>query len=137
MQSFVIDSSIAIKWLKNSDENDAEKALEYYKKLKDKEIEIIIPDLLFYELSNFGSRQPNETLIACQELMENFLDPEMGIQVVPPDNELIQRATTLARDLKISAYDASYLAVAEKFSTKLVTADQKLLSIAPDLTVSL
>ncbi len=137
IQGFVIDSSIAIKWLRNSVEADADKALGYYKRFRNGEIEIIIPDLIFYELSNFGSRQPNETLIDCQELIENLLDPEMGIQIIPPDRELIQRTTILAHDLKISGYDASYLAIAEKFNTKLITADKKLLTAAPNLTTSL
>lgn len=133
----VLDTSITIKWLKNSQEIDAKKALAYYKKLRDGKIKVIIPDLMFYELSNFGSRQPSETFFACQELMENIFDPDMRILIIPPDNDLTQRATTLAHDFRISAYDAFYLAVAEKFNTRLVTADKKLLSAAPDLTIPL
>lgn len=135
--SFVIDSSIIIKWIKDSNETDRDKALVLYKKLHNKEIKITIPDLLFYELSNFGSRQPIETLTACHDLINNLFDPEIGVEILPANEELIQYATSLAHDLNISAYDATYLAVAEKYNTKLVTADKKLLTVAPNLTTSL
>ncbi len=133
----VLDTSIIIKWIKDSNEIDRDKALAIYKKLRNKEIAVIIPDLLLYELSNFGSRQQAETLTACHDLINNLFDPELGIEILPANEELVQYAMSIAHDLKISAYDATYLAIAEKFKTKLVTADKKLVLAAPNLAISL
>lgn len=133
----VLDTSIIIKWIKNSEEIDRDKALTLYKKLRSKEITVEVPDLLFYELSNFGSRQPAQALAACHDLINNLFDPELEINVLPANEELIQYAMSLAHDLSISAYDATYLALAEKLNTKLVTADKKLLLAAPALTLPL
>lgn len=133
----VLDTSIIIKWIKDSNEVDRDKALILYAKLRNKEIDITIPDLLFYELSNFGLRQPAETLTACHDLINNLFDPKLGIEILAVNEELIQYAMSMGHDLKISAYDATYLAVAQKYNTKLITADKKLLSAAPELTISL
>lgn len=131
----VIDTSIVIKWIKHSKEEGVSEALEYYQKFQNNEITLAVPDIIFYEISNFASRQTEETSLACQELI-NFL-LESGTEIIPPNKESLAETIALAHTLNISAYDAAYLTTARNSKTKLLTADQKLIQVAPDLTISL
>lgn len=131
----VVDTSIVIKWIKRSTEEGVLEALKYYQKFQNNEIPLTVPDIIFYEISNFASRQIEETRIACQALIDFLF--ESGAEIIPPDKEFLAQAITLANKLNISAYDASYLTAAINSKTKLLTADKKLIASAPDLTIPL
>lgn len=131
----VLDTSIAIKWIKQTNEDGSDEAYSLYQKLQAGETKISVPDLILYELANYASRQKEEIYSACQDFILGIF--ESKIEIVPPDKELIGEAVTLGHDLGVSAYDATYLSLAKRFNTKLVTADRKLLSAAPGLTISL
>lgn len=131
----VLDASIIVKWVKSANEKNVEKAREYYRRFRRKEIDIIVPDLIFYELANLASRQSGEALNIYRELIDSLFCSD--IKIVPPDPELIQDAVEIAHDLEVSAYDAAYLALASRFQTRMVTADDKLCAKAADLTIPL
>lgn len=131
----VLDASIIVKWVKSADEEKVGEARLYFEQLRRKEIEITVPDLIFYELANLASRQSDEAQKIYLELINNLFNSD--IKIVPPDQELIREAVNIAYSFKVSAYDAAYLALASRFQTKLVTADSKLCAKVPDLTISL
>lgn len=131
----VLDTSIAIKWIKQINETDSEKAYSLYQQLQAGEINIAVPDLILYEIANYASRQTEDIFSACLDFIEGIF--ESKIEIVPADKYLIQESAILGHNLKISAYDAVYLCLAKKYETKLITADRKLLLVAPELTISL
>lgn len=131
----VLDASVIIKWTKKESESKIEEALDYYEKLHKNEIEIIVPDLIFYELANISSRQTGAGLGIFIELINNIFCS--NIKIVFPDEELIKNTIKIAKDFKVTAYDATYLACASRFQTKMVTADSKLCAKVPELTIPL
>lgn len=135
MNIVVLDSSVIIKWVKARNEDDVDKALIYYKQFQNKQIQVTLPDLIFYETSNMASRDFPENRALWEEMILNLFSET--IKIVPPDKKLVEDITRLTKAFRITAYDASYIAVAERFNTKLVTADKKLIAAAPDLTISL
>lgn len=86
---------------------------------------LTVPGLLFYEVGNIlicgTARAPTE--IIEQELARLH---QLTLEVVAVDAAAAARTARLARDLGVTFYDATYLALAESLSCDLVTADAKL-----------
>jgi len=120
----VVDASVVLKWFLPG-ETGAPEALELRARHVSDEHPVAAPDLLFYEVANtlaITSRlQPEEADAAWQSLLA------VGVLVHAPDDVLVLRAMDLARDAAITAYDASYIALAERLGCDLVTADLKLI----------
>jgi predicted nucleic acid-binding protein len=125
LKPLVIDASVALKWFL-PDERYGAIALDILDKFVSKEIEIFAPSLLEYEVLNGlliaarRGRIPKKTvLIAAEGLMD--LDIEVdGISSFFPE------ALHFSKSHNLTAYDASYLAVASARKTELVTADENL-----------
>jgi predicted nucleic acid-binding protein len=95
---------------------------------------VAVPDLLFYEAANtlaLTSRlRREEAQAAMDKLARARLD------AYAPDRVSVQRAMTLARQARISAYDATYVALAERLECDFVTADMKLVRKAGDVELA-
>jgi predicted nucleic acid-binding protein len=88
------------------------------------DIEIHVPDLLFYELGNILWLK--ETLVsrdALTILRESFA---LAIQIHPVDLLLSEEAFRFARKHEITFYDASFVALSHLLQASFVTADKKL-----------
>ena len=89
--------------------------------------EIVAPDLLYYEAANVLHRYRRLGVVPA-DVADGCLDVVLGLPVsVHQDPELHRRAAALARELDQSAAcDAHYLALAERLSATLWTADARL-----------
>lgn len=118
----MIDASAATKWFVQ--EKDSEKALLLKTAHENGEARLTAPDLLVYEIANALNYNPkmttDEMIISLEKLLELDLD------LVPPRPDYVSEIARTARKFSISAYDASYVALADMIATKLVTADGKL-----------
>ena len=89
--------------------------------------QIIAPTLLGYEVTNVFHRMSIAGQISPEEaepLLEDALS--LGISL-SGDKALHERALILARSLNLpAAYDAHYLALAEKFNALFYTSDKRL-----------
>lgn len=132
---FVLDSSIIIKWFRADGEEKVVEARNYLVKNLAGEITILVPDLLYYEIANIAKNDK----IQSQDFWEDSLETlfSSSLEVSPPDSNFIKKAYKLAKDLNVSAYDASYLVLARDNGCLLVTPDRELLTNAPDLTTPL
>ncbi len=121
-QTLVVDASTAAKWFLQ--EEDSDKAIIVRDGHIDDRIKLIAPDLIVYEVANalhYDSRVSDAQLAArVQDLYDYDLD------LVPPSAEYTTRTVKTARELSVSVYDASYIALADIIATNLVTADKKL-----------
>ena len=120
MKLFVIDASIAAKWVVEEEGTPEALALRTHAKL-------IAPDLLVAECANIlwkkvarGELLKGEALIAAALLQE--ADVELY-----PMRSLLAPAAQLAIELEHPAYDCLYLAFAAERGCPLVTADGRLL----------
>ena len=120
-----VDASFIIRLLK-SDTEESE-PLRKWREWHEGERPIVAPALLFYEVANalyryvvlghLGFEQARKALEVALELGISLQD----------DSELHLRAVELARELSLpAAYDAHYLALAERLGAEFWTADKKL-----------
>lgn len=119
---FVLDASVVIKWF--SQEKYTEKALKIREMFLKGECEIVVPDLLLYEISNALRYNPNFKENDVKEAIDSLFSMELNIVV--PISEIVKTAATLAFKHNITAYDAVYLALAKEIKFTCVTADKKL-----------
>lgn len=120
MRSFVIDASIAVKWVVEEEGTPESLALRTHAKL-------IAPDLLVAECANIlwkkvarGELLHDEALIAAALLQQADIE-------LYPMRSLLAPAAQLAIELEHPAYDCIYLAFAAERGCPLVTADGRLL----------
>ena len=121
-QTLVIDASAAAKWFLEEEESD--KALIIRDAHIDGRIRLTAPDLIVYEVANalnYNSMISDAQLIAR---VQDFSDYDLDL--VPPSAEYARHIVRTARELSISVYDASYIALSSVMATNLVTADKKL-----------
>jgi predicted nucleic acid-binding protein len=120
---YVVDASVAVKWIAPERMRDHATAL-----LEDLGL-LEAPDLILAEVANAVSvkrrrgEMTREEADAGLEAVQNF------IRVFHPSRRLSSRALEIAFDLDHPVYDCVYLACAEAEGGTLVTADTKLLRV--------
>jgi predicted nucleic acid-binding protein len=121
-QTLIIDASTAAKWF--LEEEDSDKALKLRDAHIEGRVELTAPDLIIYEVANalnYSRKVSTEQLTArVQDLFDYDLD------LIPPSPDYTASAVKTARELSVSLYDASYIALSDIIATNLVTADGKL-----------
>jgi predicted nucleic acid-binding protein len=130
----VIDASVVFKWFL-PDEEYGEKALALLNRYISEDLEIVAPSLLEYVVINGlviarrRSRIKEEKIISAVEGFMNLRIPLIDL------SDLYWRAIHFCKTYNRSAYDASYLALADAEGTALVTADEGLYnSVKMDLS---
>ncbi|MGC8478225.1 MAG: type II toxin-antitoxin system VapC family toxin [Acetobacteraceae bacterium] len=118
MAAYVVDASVAIKWVIAEPGAEAALALLGH--------ELTAPDLLVAECANILWRKHRLGEISLREagLAARLLE-RAEVDLVPM-RRLLDRATALAIALDHPAYDAVYLALAELTGRAFVTADVRL-----------
>lgn len=114
----VVDASVALKWLVEEDGTDA--AFELRSE------ELAAPSLIRIEAANVL-----RTLVRRKAIEQAVAQSLFGllqsapVTIYEPDDELEARALAIALELDHPVYDCVYLALAEKTSATLVSADKK------------
>lgn len=121
--SVVIDASVAIKWFSSRNESDLERAIELQNLHLSRQCLLFAPMLLIYEVSNALRFNPHFADPDLRSAIESLYD--LDLTIVPPGLELALRSARVANTYGVTVYDASYLCLAEKLQTPLVTADMK------------
>lgn len=85
--------------------------------------EIVVPDLILYEMSN-AMRYAGFAPDTIEEALKSLI--ELGIDIVVLPREIINLAVKLSYKYDITVYDAAYLALAITIDAHFVTADKKL-----------
>lgn len=117
----ILDASVVIKWF--LPEEDSDKADLYLETLRKREITIIVPELLFYEVGNTlrsNKVQGNDSdKIAEQLLALPFEKKQM-------DCAYFKKTTCNAGTFGLTFYDAAYVTLMQEERCEFVTADRKL-----------
>ncbi|MBI5969499.1 MAG: type II toxin-antitoxin system VapC family toxin [Deltaproteobacteria bacterium] len=134
MKRAVIDASVVLKWYL-PDEKYGGKALALLTRYISEDLEIAAPSLLEFEVINAlviaqrRGRIREEKIIAA---IEGFIN--LGISLTDL-SDLYSKIIHYCKAYNRSAYDASYLAVADREAITLITADEGLYnSVKKDLS---
>jgi predicted nucleic acid-binding protein len=127
LTSFVLDASVAVKWaIPSGTETLTAEAFQLLKRYSDGKINFIVPDIFWAEVGNVlwkGVRQQRwqqdfAQLAASDTRERDFLTVS--------SQELLSEALAIAFAYDRSVCDCLYVALAIRFKTEMITADERL-----------
>ena len=130
---FVLDASVAITWVMR-DENHPMADLAFQKIQND--WSAVVPAIWWYEVRNvllICERRNRITLDDTAEFLSDLSG--FGIELRPPENS--ESTIDLARQHRLSVYDAAYLALALQLKVPIATLDEALQSAAASIDIPL
>ncbi len=117
---FVVDTSVAIKWVIDEEGSDEADLLQ--------NTDMVAPALLRIEAANVLRTIATRQAVTIDQAVELFLLLQTApVTIVDADETLERRALELALELRHPVYDCVFLALAERTDRQLVTADRRLL----------
>ena len=123
----VVDTSVALKWV--IVEPDSNLAVQLLEEWNNREILIIAPALLAYEITNALYQRVRRSDISferCKQALMGFTSVSIEFDF-SQDFSLSSRAAELANLYNLPAtYDAHYLALAEREQCEFWTADKRM-----------
>lgn len=129
MNEYLIDASVFIAMIDQDDRNHR----AAYELLAESNHSVATIDLARYEVTNVATaawRRPQE----CATLLGLIETVRGDGGVVAPDIETFLDAADIATAHGISAYDATYVAVSNRFGRRLVSCDERDL-VSNDLAI--
>ncbi len=120
----VVDTSVFIKWFKTRDEDLLEEARALLEEIDTRPLEVHAPALLLYEVGNILLLKTRLGSSGLEEAVDHL--ETLPLIVAPPAAPLLKRAARLGRQLALTFYDASFLALAVELDCPYVTADRRL-----------
>lgn len=81
-------------------------------------------ELAAYEVINVAERRWHDTAASARLRQRLWAIAELGT-LVRADPQLTERTAELAREYQLSAYDAAYVAAAQRLSVPLASCDQR------------
>jgi predicted nucleic acid-binding protein len=117
---WVVDASVIIKWYVPEDNYEAARAM------RTAETALAAPDLLFSETANILWKLVRRGEMTASRAIEIIEEVSAAPFITISNQSLAQDALNLAIATGLSAYDASYVALAIRLDKILITADEKL-----------
>ncbi len=124
MKEVVLDASVVAKWFRDRDEDHVDQARRLRSAYEEGELAVFAPPLLGLELLNVVGRRWH---LQARRLTE-FAELLVALDFEWTEPELTAVAHWTAQGL--TAYDSTYVALAEQLSTPLITADEQVASVA-------
>ncbi len=120
----VVDTSVLIKWFKTRDEDLVKEARHLLKEVETRPFEVHVPALLLYEVGNVLLLKTRLGAAGLADTLQRL--EALPFTVAPPATPLLKRAARLGRELGLTFYDASFLALAVELDCSFITADRRL-----------
>jgi predicted nucleic acid-binding protein len=119
-ETLVLDASVIVKWFCEEEYTDI--ALRLRDRFFVGELTIVVPELMFYEVSN--AMRYNGVLSISEKL--GVIDDlfSIGFDVVAADEGILSEAMNSALETNTTIYDNIYLAVGRSKRCRLITADK-------------
>lgn len=123
MISYVLDTSVVLKWYNQKDEKYVDKALSLLNDLKNERVNVIVPNLLMIELVNVFIKGKHLSADNIRELTSSFFS--LPVINKEPTEGIISRIPEICYKYGLTAYDSLYLATAYEENCQLISADNK------------
>lgn len=119
----VVDSSIALKWLKPQGEENVPAAMTLLDEHQSGASVLHAPGHLLLEVMDalWSHRASTAQITHAIRLLH-----KLHIVFIEPDDDLLASAAALAVDHRITAYDATFAALALRLGCELITDDRRL-----------
>ncbi len=123
MQKIVVDSSVIVKWLNQQDEELLEQADRLLKDVQNTHVILLAPELAKFEIGNALLQHKSLSVDGAKvTFAQLFLFP---VQFISLSKDLATSTYQIAKMLKITYYDASFIALAKQEDAILVTDNVK------------
>lgn len=122
LKGYVLDSSVVIKWF--SQEENTDLALKIRGSFVNGDIEIVVPDLQLYEISNALRYNKSIKKSGVNDAIKSLI--EIGIKIIVPTEDIMKIAIDIAYEHDMTIYDAYFIALAKELGFIFVTSDEKL-----------
>jgi predicted nucleic acid-binding protein len=117
---WVVDATVVIKWYVPESNYEAARAMRL------PETALAAPDLLFVETANILWKLVRRGEMTASRAIEIIEEVAASPFITISNQSLAQDALDLSVATGLSAYDASYVALATRLDKILITADEKL-----------
>lgn len=124
--TLVIDASVATRWMFQLDRSDRAAAVA------ESGERLIAPDLVMAEITNAAWKIVTWGDVSAETARVHLSAVERAFDSLVASVELKDRALAIALELRHSAYDCFYLALAEMRECPVVTADDRLIRRCAD-----
>ena len=125
MKRYVVDASVAVKWL--IPEEYSECAMKLLDGWLDEGLELNAPELLRLEVTSALTKYVERRVIDAEKAQEGFeIFREIMLSYVEVDLPLIEEALEASIASGLSIYDAVYVTLAKRLEATLITADRRL-----------
>jgi len=121
----VLDASIGVKWFKYENESNTSLTNKLLQQQFQNEIEIIVPDLFFFEIINtlLSKKYLNvDDIYSASESLHL-----MNMKVISPNKKIIDTSISIVGRTKLTFYDSLYISVAISEQALLLTEDKEIL----------
>lgn len=129
----VIDANIGLSAL--LPETDTAQARQLFADCRTGLHELLVPDLYLLEVENTLVNAARSGKIPQSGLPLLFADLMQTLPITFASTSLFPRAYAIASNVRVSVYDAVYLALSEREGCPLVTNDAKLANAASNFTI--
>ncbi len=126
--SYVVDTSVAIKWYIEKEEADVARAHDLLDCFGRGECAIRAPELLLFEIANAFTAAHKLNITAVVAALTHL--KELNIDVRPLEWTTFSKAVEIAAVCDATIYDSYFLALAVETGSALVTADEAFLKKA-------
>jgi predicted nucleic acid-binding protein len=123
---YVIDSSVGVKWV--IPEVDSAKALRLRDDYRHAVVELLAPDFYPFEVANSITRAERQARITQAEGAAALRDTLAHLPQLENVLALLPRAYAISSQTKSAVFDCLYVALAERDSCQLVTADHRVIN---------
>ncbi|OGY09108.1 MAG: hypothetical protein A2782_00095 [Candidatus Blackburnbacteria bacterium RIFCSPHIGHO2_01_FULL_43_15b] len=133
MDTLVVDTSVFIKWLNQTNELYLENADKILEDVKRGQTELVVPELIKYEIGNVLLK--GKQLTPQQAYVSLGTAYSLPVTFVTESEQQAKETYTLANNLGVSYYDASFMSLAKQYNATLVTDNVKHQSKDPEIKV--
>ena len=123
MTTFVVDASVAIKWVVR--EPGTDEAMSLLKIFEARHVKLVAPRQIAEEVASALSKAFRQKRISKREAEHAFQEFEAHAPKLNDDVNLVGLALALSLQHQISLWDCLYLALAIDEGADLITADQR------------
>ncbi len=119
MNTLVTDTSVFVKWLNQDNEQNLDKVDKILQQVRTGQTEIVVPELIKYELGNVLLK--GKQLTPDQAYVSLGTAYSLPVTFVAESEQQSKETYTLAHNLGVSYYDASFMSLAKQYNATLIT----------------